>query len=104
MDMVFFGPYEQVKKQGHDRAVIGRVADFSEGDYGAIVYGKGPLFFNALRREVGDETYFKIMQTYFSAYKYKIAQPNNLFDIIEQVSGRNVEPLVETWLENKVVP
>jgi hypothetical protein len=97
--MLFFGPYEQVKSQGQDRAVMGRVADFSQGEYGAIVYGKGPLFFNALRQEVGDETYFKIMQTYFTEYKYKLAQPDDLFAIIEQVSGRNVEPLVETWLQ-----
>jgi aminopeptidase N len=80
------------------------VADFSEEEYGAIVYGKGPLFFNALRREVGDETYLKIMQTYFTEYKYKLARPDNLFAVIERVSGRNVKPLVETWLENKIDP
>lgn len=95
----FSGPYEQAKSQGLDRAVMGPVADFSEGQYGAIVYGKGPLFFNALRQEVGDETYFKIMQTYFAEHKYKIAQPDDLFAVIEQVSGRGVEPLVETWLQ-----
>jgi aminopeptidase N len=99
MQMFFLAPYEQAKSQGQDRAVMGSVADFSEGEYGAIVYGKGPLFFNALRQEVGDETYFKIMQTYFAEYKYKIAQPDDLFAIIEQVSGRDVESLVETWLQ-----
>jgi hypothetical protein len=99
MNMFFLGPYEQVKSQGQDRAVIGPVADFSEGEYGAIVYGKGPLFFNALRQEVGDETYFKIMRTYFTEYKYKIARPDDLFRVIKQVSGRDVEPLVETWLQ-----
>jgi len=104
MDVLFFGPYEQAKSQGQDRPVIGPVADFSEGEYGAFVYGKGPLFFNALRREVGDEIYFKIMQTYYDEYKYKIAQPDDLIEVIERVSGRNIEPLFETWLQNKIVP
>lgn len=104
MDVLFFGPYEQAKSHGQDRPVIGPVADFSEGEYGGFVYGKGPLFFNALRREVGDETYFKIMQTYYDEYKYKIAQPDDLIEVIERVSGRNIEPLFETWLQNKVVP
>ncbi|MBI1879288.1 MAG: M1 family metallopeptidase, partial [Chloroflexi bacterium] len=104
IDTVFVGPYEHFKSQGRDRAVVGPVADFSMDEYGAIVYGKGPLFFNALRREVGDETYIKIMQAYYIEYKYKIAQPDDLFSVIERVSGRNVEPLVETWLENSVVP
>jgi hypothetical protein len=104
IDRVFIGPYEHVKNEGRDRPVVGPVADFSEEEYGAIVYGKGPLFFNALRREVGDETYLKIMQTYFTEYKYKLARPDNLFAVIERVSGRNVKPLVETWLENKIDP
>lgn len=99
MSAFFLGPYEQAKNQGQDRAVMGPVADFSEGQYGAIVYGKGPLFFNALRQEVGDEIYFKIMQTYFAEYKYKIARPDDLFAVIEQVSDRDVGPLVETWLQ-----
>ncbi|MCQ3973641.1 MAG: hypothetical protein DPW09_09380 [Anaerolineae bacterium] len=101
IDAFFFGPYEQARNQGQDRAVIGQVSDFSEGEYATFVYGKGPLFFHALRQEVGDETYFKIMQTYYTEYKYKIAQPEDLLALIEQVSGRNVEPLVETWLEKR---
>ncbi|MCB0165085.1 MAG: hypothetical protein KDI79_12715, partial [Anaerolineae bacterium] len=68
-------------------------------EYSAFIYGKGPLFFNALRQEVGDEVYFDIMQTYFNEFKYKIATANDLFAIIEQKSGQNVEPLLETWLE-----
>jgi hypothetical protein len=101
IDAFFFGPYEQAKNQGQDRAVIGPVTNFSEGEYATFVYGKGPLFFHALRQEVGDETYFNIMQTYFTEHKYKIARPEDLLALIEQVSGRNVEPLVETWLEKR---
>ncbi len=104
MEGLFLGPYENAKSQGQDRAVLGRVTDFSEGEYGAIVYGKGPLFFNALRQEVGEETYLKIMQTYLAEYRYKIAQPADLFEVIERVSGRNVEPLIQTWLASGVVP
>lgn len=101
---LFFGLYEYAKQQGLDRAVIGSVADFSEDEYGPIVYGKGPLFFNALRQEVGDEIYLKIMQTYFSEYKYKVVQPADLMTVIEEVSGHEVDPLVETWLQGRVVP
>jgi hypothetical protein len=99
IDDLFVGPYQYAQDQGQDRAVTGPVADFSVGEYGLFVYGKGPLFFNALRAEVGDETYLKIMQSYFAEYKYRIAQPDDLIRVIEQVSGRNVEPLIETWLQ-----
>jgi hypothetical protein len=98
IDGFFLGPYERAKRQGNDRAVIGPVSDFTVGEYSAFVYGKGPLFFRALRQEVGDEIYFKIMQTYYAEHKYKIATADSLIKTIEQVSGRDVAALVEAWL------
>ncbi len=99
VNLLFVTPYEQVKQEKRDRAVIGPVADFNEPDYGAIVYGKGPLFFHALRQKVGNETYLKIMRSYFSEYKYKQAQPEDLLNLIERVSGQQVDGLIKTWLQ-----
>jgi hypothetical protein len=95
----FQRPYERAKNLGQDRPVAGSVADFSEGEYSTIVYGKGALFFDALRRQVGDDTYLKIMQTYYADYKYKIATPDDLFGVIERVSGQDVGPLRKAWIE-----
>jgi hypothetical protein len=96
----FLGPYRRARDEGRDRPVIGPVSAFSEGEYSTFVYSKGPLFFNALRQEVGDETYFRIMQTYYSDNKYKVVSADTLFDTIEQLSHQNIEPLRETWLQN----
>jgi aminopeptidase N len=41
------------------------------------------------------------MQTYLNTYKYKIAHTEDLFKTIETVSGQNITPLVETWLEGR---
>jgi aminopeptidase N len=101
IDNFFFGPYERAKKEGNDQSVIGPVLDFTESEYSTFVYGKGPLFFNALRQEVGDETYFKIMQTYYAEHKYKVVHSDDLFEVIERVSGRSVAPLRETWLQGQ---
>ena len=96
----FQSPYEIAKESGQDRPVIGPVSDFSERDYGIFVYGKGPLFFNALRQEVGDEIYLEIMQAYYHTYKYKIAYPNDLLELIERISGRDIGPLFDTWIKS----
>ncbi len=93
--------YQQAKKEGRDRPIAGAVADFSQNDYGTFVYGKGALFFEAMRQEVGDEAFFKIMQTYFTKYKYQTAYPADLLAVIEQVSGKAVEPLYEKWINGK---
>ncbi len=100
----FVKPYERAKEQGRDRAVVGSVGDFTEGEYGLFVYGKGPLFFHALRQEFGDDVFFDVMKNYYAAYKYKIAKAADFFEIVEQVSGKEIEPLVEQWLNSQESP
>lgn len=93
-------PYEQARKEGRDKAVLGPVSDFSQEEYSTFVYGKGALFFEALRQDVGDELYFEIMKQYYANNKYGLANANTLFETIEQVTGKNIDPLLETWLQS----
>jgi hypothetical protein len=90
--------YRQVVEEGRDAAVAQPVAAFSEEDYGLIVYGKGPLFFHALRQEVGDETYFAVMREYLRQYKYKIATPASFLRVAESVSGRDLDAIYKQWV------
>ena len=99
VDTFFAGPYERVKRSGNDRTILGDVGSFTQGEYVDIVYSKGPLFFHALRREVGDDVYFGIMQTYFAKNKYKLATADDLIAVIKEFAGQTTNPLIETWLE-----
>ena len=94
----FEGRYQQVVKEGRDAVVAQPVAAFSEEDYSPIVYGKGPLFFHALRQEVGDETYFAIMREYLRQHKYKIATPESFLRVAESVSGRDLDAIYKQWI------
>ena len=94
----FEGPYRQVVEKGRDAVVAQPVAAFSEEDYSPIVYGKGPLFFHALRQEVGDETYFAIMREYLRQHKYKIATPESFMRVAESVSGRDLDAIYKQWI------
>jgi hypothetical protein len=94
----FEGPYQQVVEKGRDAVVAQPVAAFSEEDYGPIVYSKGPLFFHALRQEVGDETYFAIMREYLRQHKYKIATPESFLRVAESVSGRDLDAIYKQWI------
>lgn len=98
VNTLFVGPYQRARNSGNDRAVIGPVESFSQGQYSDIVYSKGALFFQALRQEVGDKAYFEIMQRYLNDHKYQQVSAADLFETIEAVTGRNVQPLAETWL------
>lgn len=45
----------------------------SSMEYGAIVYGKAPLFYHAARKLVGDDAFFRGMRSYVDTYRYKWA-------------------------------
>ncbi|MFC1975716.1 M1 family metallopeptidase [Chloroflexota bacterium] len=99
IESYFLNPYEKATENGEDRAVVGPVGDFSEREYSIFVYGKGPLFFNALRQKVGNDVYLEIMQTYYTKYKYKMADGDDLLTLVERISGQDVDPLFEKWMQ-----
>jgi aminopeptidase N len=45
----------------------------SSMEYGAIVYGKAPLFFHAARKLVGDAAFFRGLRSYVDTYRFKWA-------------------------------
>jgi aminopeptidase N len=98
IEVLFDQPYEDVKKEGQDQAVAGPVAGFPPENYSAIVYGKGPLFFRELQQQLGDEKFFRILQSYENRYKYRIATAEDLRQIIEEVGGRNIDSLYQHWI------
>ena len=62
------------------------------------MYGKGPLFFHALREQVGDEVFYEILQTYYDRYSYGIAYPQDLMAVAEQISGQDLDTLYAEWI------
>jgi aminopeptidase N len=66
--------------------------------YSFEVYEGGALVFHALRLEVGDETFFKILQTYLDQYRYSNAGTDEFIAVAEQVSGQDLMSQFEKWL------
>jgi len=59
-------------------------------DYNDVIYKKGALVLHRLRNAVGDESFFKIMQTYYQRYKLKNAHVADFLNVVEEVSGKEV--------------
>jgi len=72
---------------------------FNEG-----VYVRGGLTLHALRLEVGDETFFKILQTYFERYKGGNATTDDFIAVAQEVSGKDLKNLMDSWLYNEKLP
>lgn len=95
---VFEPRYQQVTGTDEDDLISRPVAAYSEANYGPIVYAQGPLFFHALRQEVGDKAFTAILQMYFNTYRYKIASGPDLLALAEAVSEGDLSELYQEWL------
>ncbi|HID86299.1 MAG TPA: M1 family peptidase, partial [Anaerolineae bacterium] len=91
---------DQAVEEGRDDVVGSPMSHWAgRGDaYGLIVYIKGPLFFHALREEMGDEAFFEALRRYYQTYKYGIAEPEGLLSIAEEVSGQELDELYRHWI------
>ena len=90
-------PYQVAVEEGRD-AVVNRPAAAFGPEYEIIVYGKAALFFDALRRQVGDETYLAILREYVDRFRWRIATPDDFLTVAEEVSGQDLEGLYTQWI------
>jgi aminopeptidase N len=72
--------------------------------YGGGTYTRGALALHALRMEVGDAPFFKILRTYLARYGNSHANSDDFIAIAQKVSGKNLDPLFKAWLEQDMIP
>ncbi|HKZ54040.1 MAG TPA: M1 family metallopeptidase [Anaerolineales bacterium] len=70
----------------------------SPSDYGLFVYIKGALFFDALRRELGDERFFSFLRAYFESYRYGFATASGFHSLAEQTCSCDLDSLFDLWV------
>ncbi len=91
--------YNRVKGTEEDKRADLPVASYTDRQYGAIVYGKAPLFFYALWQKMGDARYNAFMQNYFQANRYGVAKVDDLLMAIEaQLDKTTVDELMKQWI------
>jgi hypothetical protein len=74
------------------------VEAYSQEEYGSIVYGRGALFFFALRDEIGQEAFDVFLKTYATKYSWGLASTEDLKTSAEQTCGCNLTPLFNDWI------
>ena len=76
----------------------GTLYDPKDNLFGSTVYDKGSWVLHMLRRETDDSLFFKILRTYFAAYKYKNASTDDFKKICESVTGKNFNKFFDQWI------
>ena len=97
--VAFEDTYRELQQNCSDRAIGGPVAGFcSQSDYVAVIYGKGPLFFDAVRERLGDENFFAGLRRYLERHRYGVAYPKDLIIALEETSGQSIGDLYHAWV------
>jgi len=66
--------------------------------YGAIQYQKGAMMLSALEWLVGPEDFWNGMQLYFEKWSGKHPHLNDFVEIMERVSGKNLDWFFDEWV------
>ncbi len=92
-------PLETLKARGNDVAVSGPVDSFKNGtQYEAIVYGKGALFFDALRVDLGEREFRRFLQTYLVGHKYGIVNEDDFLAALHVLGKPELIRLYREWV------
>jgi aminopeptidase N len=69
-----------------------------DNQFDTAVYDRGALAVQALRNEVGDDTFFAILKGWPQEHAYGNASVGDFQKYAEKVSGKSLATLFDTWL------
>ncbi len=67
-------------------------------------YPKGATVLHMLRMKMGDETFFDAIQTYTRRFRNATVETNDLREVMEEVSGLNLEQFFTQWTKRPGTP
>ncbi len=74
------------------------VRDYTDVEYGAIVYGRAPLFIQSLRDKMGDEVFFEFLKNLFTEYKWGILNTEEFRAVAEESCGCDLQNEFDSWV------
>jgi aminopeptidase N len=66
--------------------------------FGTPPYARGAMTLQALRGKVGDQTFFRILRTWFAQNKYSSVTTRDFIRLAERVSGQDLDGFFRVWL------
>jgi aminopeptidase N len=74
------------------------VSAYTSDEYVAIIYGRGPLFFQALRQQIGQVTFDSLMKDYTSTFSWDIATTEGFKKLAEKYCNCDLTFLFNEWV------
>lgn len=96
-------PYEYGKDYLAGDTIINKPLDQFKSweDYGLLVYVKGAVFLNEIKKDFGLEILYDILNKYYSRYKFYNGTTEDFINICEEVTNTSFKERVDHWLYNR---
>ncbi|MDZ7371371.1 MAG: M1 family aminopeptidase, partial [candidate division KSB1 bacterium] len=75
-----------------------RPYEMDDLQYAALVYAQGGFVLNMLQDRYGEETFDRIMQTYFARWQFKHPTTKDFCEIVEEVTGEPADEFFRQWV------
>ena len=83
---------------GREAIPIGRpVRAYSPVEYGAIVYGRAPLFLRALSERMGEAAFDRLLEGYVRRWTWRVASAGDFLALAEETCGCPLAELAGRW-------
>jgi hypothetical protein len=86
-ELSFFSPMRARKDQPMNLKSV----DYTESNYGSVVYSKTAVAFDYLMDYLGEENFNNAMREYFNDFKFKHPSPEDLFTTLERSAGKDLQ-------------
>jgi aminopeptidase N len=93
----FRSAYLRARQAGRD-APLKRHVSALRGNYTAIAYAKGALFFQALRVRIGESAFDRFLRDYYATFRYRIASSDDVRAVAENACACDLNDFYRDWV------
>jgi len=68
------------------------------------VYSGGGMVLEFLREKIGDETFFRLLRTWFEQHKYASGGTEQFTALANKVAHQDLTPFFQTWIHSTGKP
>jgi len=83
--------FKYSSRKNNDQAGDLHSAEYTDNNYGAIIYAKNPISFHYLASYLGEPKMDAMMQAYYNEWKFKHPLPQDFIDHAQTFTGENLD-------------
>lgn len=84
---------------GKERPIVDRRYSSADGMFDARAYPKGAWVLHMLRKQLGDDVFWRGIRTYGNENRYRSVETADFRKVLERVSGKGLERFFYDWTE-----